>query len=174
MLEIIHVFVILLGEWRQYIGFMPFMFHLKIQTEYYCKSITITMIKMCWINMKFLKMQLCYSIIHFPVNFHKKFRLEDDDDSFYYLFIKFPSQFINSCWPQDGHFMCIFEPIEDVTALSTRYLTSIFSEYSCTDPYYRWHELQSDSTFPCDALRIIIQVFNKNICYSIIQPLSKF
>ena len=124
--------------------------------------------------MKFLKMQLCYSIIHFPVNFHKKFRLEDDDDSFYYLFIKFPSQFINSCWPQDGHFMCIFEPIEDVTALSTRYLTSIFSEYSCTDPYYRWHELQSDSTFPCDALRIIIQVFNKNICYSIIQPLSKF
>ena len=174
MLEIIHVFVILLGEWRQYIGFMPFMFHLKIQTEYYCKSITITMIKMCWINMKFLKMQLCYSIIHFPVNFHKKFRLEDDADSFCYVFIKFPSQFVNSYWPQDGYFHVHIWTYWRCYNIITQYLTSIFSGYSCTDPYYRWHELQSDSTFPCDVLRIIIQVFNKNSCYSIIQPLSKF
>ena len=72
-----------------------------------------------------------------------------------------------------GTSMCIFEPIDDVTALSTQYLTSIFSEYSCTDPYYRWHELKNDSTFPCDVLRIIIQVFNTNWCYSIIQPMSK-
>ena len=71
-----------------------------------------------------------------------------------------------------GTSMCIFEPIDDVTALSTQYLTSIFSEYSCTDPYYRWHELKNDSTFPCDVLRIIIQVFNTNWCYSIIQPMS--
>ena len=73
-----------------------------------------------------------------------------------------------------GTSMCIFEPIEDVTALSTQYLTSIFLEYSCTDPYYRWHELQSHGTFPCDVLRITIQVVNKNSCYSIIQPLPKF
>ena len=69
--------------------------------------------------------------------------------------------------------MCIFEPIEDVTALSIQYLISIFSEYRCSNPYYRWHELQSDSTFPCDVLRIIIQVFHKihvtalsNLCQS--------
>ena len=125
---------------------------------------------MCWINMKFLKIQLCYSIIHFPANFHKKFRLEDDDDSFYYLFIKFPSQFVNSYWPQDGYFYVhIWTYWRCYKVLSTQYLTSIFSGYSCTDPYYRWHELQSDSTFPCDVLRIIVQVFNKNLSYSIIQ-----
>ena len=72
-----------------------------------------------------------------------------------------------------GTFMCIFEPIDDCTALSIQYLTSIFSEYSCTNPYYWWHELQSDSTFPCDNLRIISRHSTKipvtalsNLCQS--------
>ena len=98
---------------------------------------------------------------HLPVNFHEKFRLEDDANSFCYQFIKFPSQFVKSYWPQDGYFHVHLWIIDDVTALSTQYLTSIFSEYSSTDPYYRWHELQSDNIFHCDVLRIIIQVINK-------------
>ena len=72
-----------------------------------------------------------------------------------------------------GTSMYMFEPIADVAALSTQYLTSHFWKYSCTDPYYRWHELQSDSTFPSDVLRIIIQVFNKNSCYSLYPTFAK-
>ena len=87
-------------------------------------------------------------------------------------FATYLQNFLHNFWilivHKKGTFMCIFEPVEDVTALSTRYLTSVFSEHSCTDPYYRWHELQSDSTLSCNVLRIIIQVFNKNLCYSII------
>ena len=41
---------------------------------------------------------------HLPVNFHEKFRLEDDANSFCSQFIKFPSQFVKSYWPQDGYF----------------------------------------------------------------------
>ena len=37
-------------------------------------------------------------------------------------------------------------------------------------PYYKWYKLCSDSTNSYAVLRIIIQIFDKNSCYTIIQP----
>ena len=117
MLEIIHVFVILLGEWRQYIGFMPFMFHLKIQTEYYCKSVNITMIKMCWINMKLLK---CLTLLfHYPL----------------------PCQFLQEVWFGRGWWFILL-PIYKISFTIREFLLAtrwVFHVHICT--YWRCYSI---------------------------------
>ena len=53
-------------------------------------------------------------------------------------------------------------------------LASNFSESNYIYPYYKWYKLCSDSTNSLAVLRIIIQTLDKNLCYTIIQPLAKF
>ena len=68
----------------------------------------------------------------------------------------------------------IFLHITLVTSLSTVDLTPNFSESNYIYPYYKWYKLCSDNTNSYGVLRIIIQTFDKNSCYTIIQPLAKF
>ena len=51
----------------------------------------------------------------------------------------------------------IFLHITCVTSLSTAVLTPNFSESNYIYPYYRWYNLESDSTNSLAVLRIIIQ-----------------
>ena len=68
----------------------------------------------------------------------------------------------------------IFMHITLVTSLSTADLTPNFSESNYIYPYYNWYNLCSDRTNSLAVLRIIIQILDKNSCYTIIQPLAKF
>ena len=54
--------------------------------------------------------------------------------------------------------------------LSTVDLAPNFSESNYIYHYYKWYKLSSDNS----VLRIIVQTFDKNSCYIIIQPLAKF
>ena len=60
-----------------------------------------------------------------------------------------------------------------VTSLSTADLTPNFWESNYINLYYKWYKLCIDSTNSYAVLRIIIQTFDKNSCYTIIQPLAK-
>ena len=63
----------------------------------------------------------------------------------------------------------IFLHITLVTSLSTVDLTPNFSESNYIYPCYKWYKLCNDSTNSYAFLRII-QAFDKNSRYTIIQP----
>ena len=68
----------------------------------------------------------------------------------------------------------VFLHITLVISLSTVDLSPNFSESNYIYPYYKWYKLCSDSTNSYAVLRISIQTFDKNSCYTIIQSLLKF
>ena len=65
----------------------------------------------------------------------------------------------------------IFLHIALVASLSIVHLTPNFSESNYIYPNYKWYKLCSDSTNSYAVMRIIVQTFDKNLCYTIIQPL---
>ena len=68
----------------------------------------------------------------------------------------------------------IFLHITLVTSLSSVDLTPNFSESNYIYPSYKWYKFCSNSTNSYAGVRIIIQSFDKNSHYTIIQPLAKF
>ena len=53
-------------------------------------------------------------------------------------------------------------------------LALIFQNFIIFTPTTKWYNFCSDSTNSYAVLRIIIQTLDKNSCYTIIHPLTKF